>query len=88
MLDTLATEVYAHTAMFNMRVQGLLQCVCVLGIGGKDSPRVWETCANLTAYGCLVVRSVCVINCSHTSDPPLSYWALILFQCFSATVHS
>ena len=36
-------------------------CVCVLGIGGKDSPRVWETCANLTAYGCLVVRSVCVI---------------------------
>ena len=67
MLDTLATEVYAHTAMFNVHVQGLLQCVCVcvcvLGIGGKDSPRVWETCANLTAYGCLVVRSVCVINC-------------------------
>ena len=29
MLDTLATEVYAHTAMFNVHVQGLLQCVCV-----------------------------------------------------------
>ena len=44
--------------------------VCV-GYWGKDSPRVWEACANLNAYGCLVVRGVCIINCWHTSDPPL-----------------
>ena len=35
----------------------------VLGEEKEDSPKLWEECANLTACGCLVVQSVCIINC-------------------------
>ena len=51
---------------------------CVCWVLGEDSPRVWEACANLTTYGRLVVRSVCVINCWHTSDPPLPTRSILL----------
>ena len=39
-------------------------CVCwVLGEEEEDSPSLWEAFANLTTCGCLVVQSVCIINC-------------------------
>ena len=48
----------------------LVECVCVcvcvcwvLGEEKEDSPRLWEACADLTTCGCLVVQSVCIINC-------------------------
>ena len=38
--------------------------VCwVFGEEKEDSPRLWEASADLTACGCLVVQSVCIINC-------------------------
>ena len=44
--------------------QSYCVCVCwVLGEEKEDSPRLWEACADLTACGCLVVQSVCIINC-------------------------
>ena len=42
------------------------KCVCVCWVFGEekeDSPRWWEAYADLTACGCLVVQSVCIINC-------------------------
>ena len=51
-----------RTCAVRVKVLGL--CVCwVFGEEKEDSPRLWEAYADLTACGCLVVQSVCTINC-------------------------